>query len=209
MPPRLDNSQKAEIVLVSGSSGSRKTTYVKKIINKRKRVGVYDAAKHEYGDIKGIVIAKTQRELLNLLKTHKTTALKVAFQPPRPCAKSFEFFCKCMMAWGWATVVAEELADVTTPSKAPEGWGDVVRKGRAIGLKVYGLTQRPAESDKTIIGNASMLHAGRQTRAADRKYMAAELNINADDLLLDDGEYIEFVPAKSGKPEAYKRGVTR
>jgi hypothetical protein len=207
--PRLDNSQKAEIVLVSGSSGSRKTTYVKKIIEKRKRVAVYDAAKHEYGDVKGMVIAKTQRELLNLLKAHKTTALKVAFQPPRPCKESFNFWCNCMMAWGWATVVAEELADVTTAGKAPQGWGDICRKGRAIGLKVYGLTQRPAESDKTIIGNASMLHAGRQTRANDRKYMAAELNISPDELLLDDGEFIEFIPTKSGKPNAYKRGVTR
>ena len=107
-----------------------------------------------------------------------------------------------MLVWGWATVVVEELADVTSSSKAPQGWGDVLRKGRAIGLKIYGLTQRPAESDKTIIGNASLFHAGRQSRSADRKYMAAELNLSAEDLLLDDGEYIEFSPAKM----TYKRG---
>jgi hypothetical protein len=79
--------------------------------------------------------------------------------------KHFQIFCK--LAWVWlraaaGVLVVEELSDVTNPAKAPPAWGAICRKHRhALGSTVYALTQRPAESDKTILGNAELIHAGR------------------------------------------------
>lgn len=192
MPRKRNNAHKAEIVLGTGSSGAGKTTWIKKkIIKPRKRAIIFDAAKHEYGDVAGI-IARSERELLAAIRANLDNGAKIAFQPTRPTPENFDFFCRAAYAWGDATVVAEELADVTTPGKAPPGWGDVLRKGRAYGLKVYGLTQRPAESDKTIIGNATLIHAGRQSRLKDRKYMADEMGLTPADFVMKPGEWIEY-----------------
>lgn len=200
---KLDNAHNAEIVVVTGSSGSRKTTFVKGVIKKRKRVIIFDAAKHEYGDIARPV--HSQRELLELIKSNPKGPLKVAYQPMEgPTAVNFDWWCKLVYAWGNCTAVAEEISDVTSPGKAPDGWGQLLRKGRAYGIKIFPLTQRPAESDKTAIGNATLFHAGRQSRADDRKYMARELNVQPDELLIGDGEFIEFNPAKM----EYRRGKT-
>ena len=61
------------------------------------------------------------------------------------------FAAFCSLAWVWmrtrprAVLVVEELADVTSPGKAPAAWGEIVRKHRKTGATVYALTQRPAE----------------------------------------------------------------
>lgn len=93
----------------------------------------------------------------------------------------FEIFCR--LVWVWMrcgrgrVLVVEELADVTSPGKAPAAWGEIVRKGRHQGGRIYALTQRPAESDKTIAGNADIIHAGRQSFPRDRKSMAEYLDV--------------------------------
>lgn len=194
MSRKLDNSQKAEIILVTGSSGSRKTTYIKGKIKGRKRVIVWDAAKHEYGDV--CKVAKTQKELLILIKRAGDGGLRVAFQPDLLTKELFAWWAGVALAWGLNTAVAEELADVTSAGKAPNRWGQLLRKGRAYGIKIIAATQRPAESDKTIVGNVTLFHAGRQSRDGDRRYMAKELNVKAEELLMNDGNYIEFNPAK-------------
>lgn len=76
------------------------------------------------------------------------------------------------------SVVAEELADVTTPGKAPDGWGNLVRQGLGYGINIYAVTQRPAESDKTVMGNWTYLHTHHMTRHRDRVRMAEEMDID-------------------------------
>lgn len=88
----------------------------------------------------------------------------------------------CALAWVWlkskpGVLVVEELSDVTTPGKAPIQWGEILRKGRHMGAMVYALTQRPAESDKTIVGNAALIHGGLQSFDSDRAYMARLLDV--------------------------------
>lgn len=54
----------------------------------------------------------------------------------------------------------------------------MIRKNRVRGLApIFALTQRPAESDKTALGNA-ILRCDRLSRAADRHMMAAEMDIS-------------------------------
>ena len=98
----------------------------------------------------------------------------------------FPVFCRLAWAWGRGgpgrKLVVEELADVTTPGKAPAEWGEIVRKGRKHGLDVYALTQRPAESDKTIVSNAAAIHSGFMGFPTDREYMAKCLGVSVADM---------------------------
>ena len=93
---------------------------------------------------------------------------------------AFDSFCR--LAWCWlrlapGALVVEETASVTQPGKAPPAWGTVVRMSLRYGAELYALTQRPAESDKTAFGNASLIHAGRAVTPADRRTLAEYLDV--------------------------------
>lgn len=101
---------------------------------------------------------------------------------------NFDAFCRS--AWRWmlvhaasgrvVTIVVEELADVTPPGKAPVAWGMIIRRSLRFFPHIYALTQRPAESDKTVMGNATVLRCHSMARADDRRTMARELDVDQD-----------------------------
>ncbi|MDO8416652.1 MAG: hypothetical protein Q7S87_10630 [Agitococcus sp.] len=61
----------------------------------------------------------------------------------------------------------------------------LVRRGRKYGANIYGITQRPAESDKTLFGNCHVIHCCYMQWANDRAYMAAELDMTVQQMILD------------------------
>lgn len=132
--------------------------------------------------------------------------------PLRPIkVELFPIFCK--LAWAWlrcrrgSTLVVEELADVTQPGKAPDEWGEIIRKSRhEHGSRVFGLTQRPAESDKTIAGNADVIHCGRLSLPRDRKSLAEYLDVPVAEVTrLQSLQYLE----RDMRTHRLKRGMVR
>lgn len=104
---------------------------------------------------------------------------RLAFHAPG-MVREFEPFCR--LAWIWirlapGDLVIEETSAVTQPGKAPDAWGDIVRMGLRYGPDIYAVTQRPAESDKTAFGNATIIHAGRCAFPRDRMTMAEYLDV--------------------------------
>ncbi|MEX1057043.1 MAG: type IV secretory system conjugative DNA transfer family protein [Natronospirillum sp.] len=95
--------------------------------------------------------------------------------------KHFSAWCEAVMAMADArrpcTVLVDELGAVTTPTKAPEHWHNLISLGRKYGLKIRAGAQRAPEIDKTLIGNKSGLWIGFQSREADAAYLARETDI--------------------------------
>ncbi|GAA6152549.1 hypothetical protein [Pseudoteredinibacter isoporae] len=87
------------------------------------------------------------------------------------CKRAFWFIRKCGEQGVKSGVVLEETADVTNPSKAPEWYGILLRRGLKYGPDIFAITQRPAESDKTSVGNASIVHLCALKLPSDRDYM--------------------------------------
>ncbi|PLA73513.1 hypothetical protein CYQ88_10850 [Hydrogenovibrio sp. SC-1] len=186
MSLKVDTSLKAKITIVTGSSGSGKSAWVKQQITKATRLAVWDVD-DEYGDIRGIKTFYNVNELAGALRRSKVGKFRLVGE-----FGDFDLFCKIVFAWGVCTCVIEELAGVTTPAKAPKNWHTLVSRGRKRGITIYAITQRPSESDKTIMGNASTFHAGRMNRQQDRVYMAKEMDIPVSDIAnLKPLEFIE------------------
>jgi hypothetical protein len=160
----------ARIILVCGGSSTGKSAWVKQQVAKARRCVVWDIT-GEYIRA-GFVPVFTAADLIGALSRREG---RFAFVPRS--VSLFDFFCRAAFAWGRCVVVVEELADVTSPGKAPPGWGSIIRRGRHRGLTVYGITQRPAESDKTIIGNCTLIHCCKLKRAPDRAYIAREMDV--------------------------------
>lgn len=127
----------------------------------------------EYGELVGFVRVESAAELVALLSSHANKALKVAYVGDGKAA--FEFWCKCAFNWAQCLAVAEEIADVTTPQKAPPEWGKLIRRGRKYGIKICAVTQRPAEADKTILSNAAYIRTFALGRENDRIAIAREI----------------------------------
>jgi len=176
---RIDTTRKACIELFCGSSGSGKSYKVKSKIKKAKRLVIFDPD-DEYSDVANIITVRTAQALLAKLKQNPKGGLRIRYVANGEAA--FNVWAKAAFAWGNCVAVAEEIAGVTSPGKAPAGWHTLVSRGRKRGITIYAVTQRPSESDKTILGNLSKIWVGRMARAKDRKYMATELDVHERDL---------------------------
>lgn len=182
-----------EAILVAGSRGSGKTAWTLQRVPQgaNTRLLVWDTV-GEWSRLGRCVPVATLAELGRLIvaDTKRPGRFKVGYTGPLEMVTRrgntvqrvplFPVFCR--LAWVWMRVrpghlVVEELADVTQPGKAPLEWGEVIRKGRHTGSTVIALTQRPAESDKTIAGNADLIHCGRLSFPGDRKSMAEYLDV--------------------------------
>lgn len=172
-------------VLVAGSRGSGKSGWTRQQCEGADRLLVWDSV-HEWSRDHLVRPVRTLTQLHKLIVADVACPgeFRIGYTGPVN-DKTFHTFCKLAFVWmkaGAGILVVEELADVSNPAKAPEGWGDVVRKGRHYGGYIYALTQRPAESDKTIAGNADVIHTGRLSFPRDRKTMAEYLDIPVEEI---------------------------
>lgn len=147
---------------------------------------VWDA-KPEWAPRFGLTIVRT----LQQLHAHVVASLdgrpsRLSYQGPMT-REHFDIFCR--LAWVWLkakkrrVLVVEELADVTNPGKASQWWGEILRKGRdPHQALVIGLTQRASESDSTIAGNCTVIHAGYQSFPRDRKTIAEYCDVPLEEI---------------------------
>jgi len=150
------------------------------------RMLVWDAV-GEWSKSGAFIRVRTLRDLHALIVAdiQQPGPFRVAYCGPMD-RKHFESFCK--MAWAWlkrtaGVCIVEELSDVTAPNKASGAWGTMVRQHRhAEGSAIFGLTQRPAETDKTIVGNCTAIHSGRMNFESDRLYVAACLDVPVEEI---------------------------
>lgn len=191
----------------AGGSRMGKTAALKQQIikGKKKRVIVWSVKEQidKYYELAKplkvkCLIAENKAELIRAIKEVGKNNGLIIYTPKS--LKDFDFWSKAAFAFGKlkpCVVVAEETADVTTPAKAPEGYGVLIRQCLGWGIDLYAVTQRPAESDKTIMGNCTFIHCHFMTRAADRKYMAAEMNIKPEQI--EALKPLEFIETNGGE----------
>lgn len=137
---KIDTARETRHVYVCGNSGTGKSASIKERIKKAPRVIVFDPD-DEYSALSGFKRVTRPADLVDLLARNPKRALKVAFVAEGE--KHFALWCKCVFAWANCVAVAEEIADVTSPAKAPPAWGRLIRRGRKYGIEIWAVTQRP------------------------------------------------------------------
>jgi len=166
-------NQRDSVTFVCGARGSGKSSWLKQYARGFGRVLVWDPMR-EYGEALGVEAVGAPSDLVAL--RHADPVL--VFAPEFVSTAAFDFFCHVAWSRRAGLVIADELAAVTHAGKASGWWGRLIREGRHRGIEIAGATQRPAEIDKTIIGNATRAVVFRLQRRADRELMAAELDID-------------------------------
>lgn len=145
-----------ELNVIGGASRSGKTAWTARQVKRSRRVWAWDP-EDQWAQLAGWRKVTTRAQLLEWAK--KGGAQRVAYVAGGDLKAEFDFWCGCVMYAGRYVepldAIAEELADVTTPSKAPGNWGILLRRGLKRGINIYAISQRWAEADKTAIGNAT------------------------------------------------------
>lgn len=170
----LERRREGRLYAVAGASRSGKSLWTAQRVARVRRLLVWDLL-GEWAQRYRCARVSSLEELVGVLELQG----RFAFHRPGMVG-DFDAFCR--LAWCWlrlapGALVVEETAAVTQPGKAPPAWGDIVRMGLRYGVDIYALTQRPAESDKTAFGNASVVHAGRFVTPRDRATIAEYLDV--------------------------------
>lgn len=177
-------SNKASCSAYMGKSGSGKSTLIKRRIRKEKpsRLLIWspDEDEDHYSEFGPVV-----RDIGSLVTHMAKPKFAVVFWPsmdPKRRAKEFDYFCRLAFASKNMTVLVEELRYVTSPSRSPEPWSMLNQRGRKKGIKVIGVSQRPAAIDKDFLGNTTEIYALAMKYPADRAAVAAAMPIDQIEL---------------------------
>lgn len=188
MPAKIVTRPSGRLVAVTGASQSGKSHWTALQVKAAPRLLVWDY-KAEWFHKHNCRRVQSFAELAQIARSGARPE-RIAYCTTGMNREAFDFFCR--FAWIWlrqaaGVLVIEETASVTSPGKAPDGWGDVCRMGLGFGCDIYAVTQRPAESDKTALGNASLVHCHRMGTDDDIRYMSKLLRVDAArvDSLLD------------------------
>lgn len=176
---------KAHIEAVLGASGSGKSSYVKRLMERAKprRLIVFDP-ENEWSAF-GTVTTRVEDVLAGFKAAGQDGACRVVFVPspvPEIAVRQFDAVCRIAFHAERLTFIVDELKSVTTPSRSPVGWGMLTGRGRKRAIVMYGLSQRPASIDKDFLGNCNYVRAGRLTYIEDQRAVARVLGVKEADI---------------------------
>ncbi len=182
------------LIVVGGASRSGKTAYVRKLAGRAPRAFAWDV-EDQWSALPGWQRVTRRADLLRLVQM--PGPMRVAYVAGGDLSAEFDYWAGCVQyagRWSGALVaIAEELADVTTPAKAPGNWGVLLRRGLKRGVTIYAISQRWAEADKTAVGNASAFVLFRQSSGDDVRYLSRKTRVPESELEgLKPLEYVEY-----------------
>ncbi len=192
-------TEDGKLYVVGGVTRSGKTAWTVKAVKGRRRVFAWDP-EEQWCELPGWKKITRPDELT--AEALAPGAKKIAYVAGGDLAPAFAHFCQAVF---YSTrkieptdVIAEELADVTNPGKAPPHWGQLVRRGLKRGGNIYALSQRWQEADKTALSNASEFIFFKQVGRIARSYVEERTGIPEAEI---PNEPLFFVRLVSGSTE--------
>ncbi len=187
-------TQDGKLVVISGASRSGKTAWVKKALDQAPRIIAWDP-EDQWAQLRGFIKCTSKKQLFDCAM--RRGPQRVAYVAGGDLKAEFDFWAAIVMYAGRyvepVDAIAEELADVTTPAKAPGNWGILIRRGLKRGISIYAISQRWSEADKTAVGNASRFVLFRQSSGDDVAYLARKTRVPLTEIEgLKPLEFVDF-----------------
>jgi len=150
-------------VYLCGSEGCGKGHKSKIITKPETRLVVFDAP-YDWEPARTKIQGDLKKLRLALIRPH----FRIAFRPDLyDLEDQFTAFCKAVFAVGRCMVVIDEMNMVTTATSTPKALLNLTSRSRHRGIKMIGMSQRPAETGKSFISNATEIYAGNLAEPAD------------------------------------------
>jgi len=174
--PRINEQADKDIRAYFGSSGSGKTFNIKKDTAEYTRVLAFDP-EGAFNESEGFRCTTDRREFYQLAR--ESGPVRLTYQGNGMA--DFDWWCKLVFALADCrrpcAIIVDELAGVTTMSKAPPGWHQILTRVRKYEGRVFAGAQSPTEIDKTLMRQKNRMFIGYLERPADHEYMHKETAI--------------------------------
>ncbi len=172
-----------KLIVISGASRSGKTAWVRKETGAARRVLAWDP-EDQWSQLRGFTKCNSRKAFFEA--AIRPGPVRLAYVAGGDLKAEFDFWAAVVMYAGRYVepldAIAEELADVTTPAKAPGNWGILIRRGLKRGISIYAISQRWSEADKTAVGNASRFVLFRQSSGDDVSYLSRKTRVPVTEL---------------------------
>jgi hypothetical protein len=176
-------TQDGRLFVIAGASRSGKTAWTVRQVKGARRVWAWDP-EAQWCELPGWRKVTTRAQLLAAAQAGGPQ--RIAFVAGGSLAAAFDYWAACVMYAGRyiepLEAIAEELADVTTPAKAPGAWGILIRRGLKRGITLRCISQRWSEADKTAVGNATDFVIFRQSSGDDVRYLARKTRVEESEI---------------------------
>lgn len=179
--------KRRKILLVFGRTGSGKTFFVKKIIDKLHRVIIIDKMYEYDGDI----IFYNLNDLINWFLKNKPATFKIVcrFESDNDIENLFKFvwFAKNLV------LVVEESELYISPYQKQSEFLKLIRYGRHRSISIIAVARRVVELSNDVKANADKIITFKQILKKDLEYLE-HLGFNKDEVLnLQQYEYKEII----------------
>jgi hypothetical protein len=130
-------------------------------------------------------------DLASFIRAMQASTFRLRYQVDhdKDLDAQFDLFCRAAYKAGCLRMFVAELPEVTRAGRAPAAWRkclnvgrDYVDDGERKWLAIIAEAQREAEIDKSIVGNADVIHAGRLGNLADCKRIAGMWGLDPQEL---------------------------
>lgn len=172
-----------KIVLITGKTGSGKSTLFRSEILYHDRVLIIDTLS-EYRSLRPpfpALIIDTEKDLVSFLLRNHNKKFKIVYDPQTLTADGGRFF-EIAHSLHRCAIGIEELANYCRPNYAPEYLRRIVRFGRHRAQNVYATTQRPNEIPTIIRAQVNTLISFRMHEPRDIAYLRQIVGHQADTL---------------------------
>lgn len=190
--------------LFIGITRSGKSTPIKAMIPKAKRLLIWDA-KNEYGGAFNLTVIRSLSDLLDSLR-HCKTGGRFAYVPTGYSKPEFDTFCRLAHTWNRqspAVIVVEELAAVTHSGKAAGFWGVLVNQSLGLGATLLATVQRGQEVDKSVMNACSYVYICQHNTDDDARYAAKKFGVAITQIPRKPLEFMIWSPAKGAMVSGY------
>lgn len=188
----MQNRNDGTIAASIGASRSGKSVPIKRAVESLPRVLAFDP-KGEYSSQLGFERITSIEALIKRCKELGSKPAQLALFASDK--KSFDAFCGVAYIWNMYAPIAavcEELARVTSVSKAEGNWGRLTNQGLAYGITIFATVQRGQEVDKTLLNNASFIHVCRHSTDDDCEYIAKKLGVDLSEIPRKKLEFLQW-----------------
>lgn len=172
------------MVPVFGATESGKSQFILRLLAKRPppRLLVWNPIQEK--TVYPGVVVRSLADLAHLVLDQKK--FSVVFDPGHwdfeLLRRQFDYVCKLALQAENLTFIAEELKHVTRPQAAPGHWRRMTGDGRQYGVRVFGISQRPAQMDKDFLANATAIRTGRLAYPDDIDTVARYMRVERAEL---------------------------
>lgn len=180
---RVDNNSRNRHFFSVGVSGSGKSYFTKKLIEKEdpQRLLIYDVKREFENGFLGAKLIYSLEKLNDILITK--TEGKYIYQPL--ARDDYQLFCRLALAWGNCDygdlyVYIEEAGSISNKGQASEAEYALFTQGRALGLIICYVSSNFQNATTTALQSVNNFRLGRQVPMS-VKYVRSNLSIGLAD----------------------------